>query len=1477
MKKKFIYQDEKSHKFWDIDINGPELTVTFGKAGTQGQTQVKTFATEAECLKAADKLISEKTKKGYQPVEEKGPVPAEERTSGPVAEKTQQSGLTMPDFLYDDILAMANHVETAWPENVQALHPASEENIRAMEIASGLLFPPAFTNFWRRKGYFLFEKDEFLCAIYAYNDTAENATTLYNMLETFLRFYGHQSDWLAQEQVLLSHCWMLGMIMDDEKKWFFFVDPLGEVNRVYIEPAFTEVDDDILAEAFAPLVEQKAFFQLPENKAAVETEEKHEEDEEEKDEDAETRAFLAQHRLEQLSYKEVLDRLGTTMLFDYWDNDDYDPADINWVTENYETEHEYFEDSSSIYFCDGDLVIDGDLRLPNGYLGLIVVKGNMTIRGQVPSSTAYYVTGDSTIDFLNLDSFQKTGGAENVRYMAAALGQDDEVVHTMPHRKINAPYFFSWFYNLHCFDFAPQTLVTAMYNEDDLSAYNTHNALLTWHEYAYAFRPEFYGSISESWHDNMGFYYQRMHEALRDKQPILQEGVTLKGIQLVRQGISLKGQDDFAAAYQCFKEAIAVSPGYYWAYYQAGNVLYNQKAYTQAMERYAEGIPYTPEKVAYEFTCMQEAAFCAVITGAYDKALQWAEMAVQKFPSAHFCLRIIAEALIHQQQLDKAKDYLERSIAIKSIFTNNWLLGLIYHLQGDQQQADTYYRAAYDNNQKARPYTEHTDLSYIYGKPVTVNWDTHKPTAAVKDQAYWDQFFADTLQQYGPDLYKKTGQFPSYWLSGKIATIPKEYRSGSMLLALMQHRHLGEYDVDGGILQQFNTELITPEIVLLAVSREEACHYQYIPPALLTDDIFKAHPHGIDLSYVPEEKRTYDLCFLAVSNNQYNYASVPAVFQDERMNIALIAGGVLGNSSGKVLPSKYYTSAYIQQAIDLGIHVIERIPAQYVDKAVYDYATAKYGQQPEWPFIVEQFDRQRWRYGSRHDVQTVGRLIMKHGMDIFLHIRQEAVNQQSYQYIKKHLGDHPDFKEKVKQYGWESRTNIVFEKPEEFDYDTFGKVWACFWDEDFIIGALTAHETNSSERIYGVPPQYLTQKICDIAVKRNSYDFQFVPKQFVTQEMCETACSQDYGSALEYVPLAMRTEKVCSLALGRDAETIRFMPLAQRTEQRCLQVVLNNSSYLKFVPYEHYAAVFSTLLQKHKARLYEDMILVNLGLGLIYQQHYADARTRLLAVERSAEVRDHYIHQALYYTGWSYHLEGDSKQATEYWRQAQDTAKTRKIEKEYWLTFPYDSFQLPPVGDVYDFSRDDFSHYMREASLLIESNNYLLALDLLSQAEKQLQDAQCTEMWLWSQVWDHQRYALYEAGQREASLDVCRKIIAELGKLSLWDYLEEYTPVRSALRNAHNSLAYRCYETAQDLQQVKEGLQHIKTTMKTISPIEDKSTLNPFYETQVLLWHKAMQFDPAYQKDFQKGMEKIDKMKLQEKGFLSEDFMEKIK
>ncbi|HEJ0075802.1 WGR and DUF4132 domain-containing protein [Klebsiella oxytoca] len=63
--KTFIYQDEKSHKFWAVEQQDNELHLSWGKVGTSGQKQIKTFADAAAASKAGQKLINEKNRKGY--------------------------------------------------------------------------------------------------------------------------------------------------------------------------------------------------------------------------------------------------------------------------------------------------------------------------------------------------------------------------------------------------------------------------------------------------------------------------------------------------------------------------------------------------------------------------------------------------------------------------------------------------------------------------------------------------------------------------------------------------------------------------------------------------------------------------------------------------------------------------------------------------------------------------------------------------------------------------------------------------------------------------------------------------------------------------------------------------------------------------------------------------------------------------------------------------------------------------------------------------------------------------------------------------------------------------------------------------------------------------------------------------------------------------------------------------------------------
>lgn len=66
--RRFEFNDGKTSKFWEIEVTGTQFTVRYGKIGTAGQTQTKDYADAAAAAKSAEKLIAEKTGKGYQEV-----------------------------------------------------------------------------------------------------------------------------------------------------------------------------------------------------------------------------------------------------------------------------------------------------------------------------------------------------------------------------------------------------------------------------------------------------------------------------------------------------------------------------------------------------------------------------------------------------------------------------------------------------------------------------------------------------------------------------------------------------------------------------------------------------------------------------------------------------------------------------------------------------------------------------------------------------------------------------------------------------------------------------------------------------------------------------------------------------------------------------------------------------------------------------------------------------------------------------------------------------------------------------------------------------------------------------------------------------------------------------------------------------------------------------------------------------------------
>ena len=65
-KRYFEFSEGTSNKFWEVWVDGNQVLTRYGKIGAGGQTTVKDEGSPAGAQKLHDKLVGEKTKKGYQ-------------------------------------------------------------------------------------------------------------------------------------------------------------------------------------------------------------------------------------------------------------------------------------------------------------------------------------------------------------------------------------------------------------------------------------------------------------------------------------------------------------------------------------------------------------------------------------------------------------------------------------------------------------------------------------------------------------------------------------------------------------------------------------------------------------------------------------------------------------------------------------------------------------------------------------------------------------------------------------------------------------------------------------------------------------------------------------------------------------------------------------------------------------------------------------------------------------------------------------------------------------------------------------------------------------------------------------------------------------------------------------------------------------------------------------------------------------------
>jgi uncharacterized protein (TIGR02996 family) len=135
----FTYSDAKSHKFWNIELQGNAFTVTYGRQGTAGQTQTKTFPGAAAAQKEHDKLVKEKLAKGYRET-----TPAARPAAGSLREALERALVENPDdvaahMAYADYLQeqgdpRGEFIQVQLEMEDPARSPAERKSLRDREV-----------------------------------------------------------------------------------------------------------------------------------------------------------------------------------------------------------------------------------------------------------------------------------------------------------------------------------------------------------------------------------------------------------------------------------------------------------------------------------------------------------------------------------------------------------------------------------------------------------------------------------------------------------------------------------------------------------------------------------------------------------------------------------------------------------------------------------------------------------------------------------------------------------------------------------------------------------------------------------------------------------------------------------------------------------------------------------------------------------------------------------------------------------------------------------------------------------------------------------------------------------------------------------------------------------------------------------------------------------------------------------------------
>lgn len=145
----FEFHEGTSDKFWEITLSGTAHTVRYGRIGTEGQSKTRDFGTEAKAQADAEKLIKQKTGKGYAEVTGSSDSRAARAAASQASAKEREpfikailetpddpaSYMVYADWLEDNGDPRGEFIRIQWQLEDESIQPAERRKLQEREKA----------------------------------------------------------------------------------------------------------------------------------------------------------------------------------------------------------------------------------------------------------------------------------------------------------------------------------------------------------------------------------------------------------------------------------------------------------------------------------------------------------------------------------------------------------------------------------------------------------------------------------------------------------------------------------------------------------------------------------------------------------------------------------------------------------------------------------------------------------------------------------------------------------------------------------------------------------------------------------------------------------------------------------------------------------------------------------------------------------------------------------------------------------------------------------------------------------------------------------------------------------------------------------------------------------------------------------------------------------------------------------------------